>query len=259
MSNTVKIVTFNIRCSYDSFDGINAFVHRAGLVLDKIDSEKPDIICFQEVTPPHASLLKRSLKDYTVIYNGRLENFDGEGLCILVRDGVELISHDFFWLSPTPRVPASRFVEDQSECPRIATATMLNKNGKRFLVYNAHLDHEGTSARVKGTSVLLDRVKADNELYDLPVFIMGDFNDFPNSECLKEYHNFSYPKLTDLTDKISITFHNYGRIEDYCKIDYIFADEKTAPSCTQGVAWEENKNGIYLSDHYPVAIEWNAD
>ena len=127
--------------------------------------------------PSHTSLLKRSLRDYTFIYSGRLENFDGEGLCIAIHRDVEIMSHDFFWLSPTPKVPASRFTEDQSPCPRIATVTMLRKNDRPFFVYNAHLDHKGSNARVKGAEALLDRVKADREIYELPIFIMGDFND----------------------------------------------------------------------------------
>lgn len=259
MNTNVKIATFNIRCCYDTFDGVNSFVHRAGLVFDKIDAEKPDVICFQEVKPPHASLLRRSLKDYTVIYNGRKETFNDEGLCIIIRDGVELMSHDFFWLSPTPKVPASRFPEDQSPCPRIATATMLRKNGNVFLVYNAHLDHVGVKARLDGSKLFLDRVKTDRENYKFPVFIMGDFNDVPESDCIALYNAFTSPKLTDLTKDIKTSFHGFGTLDKDFKIDYIFTDTDTAPNCTKGVVWDDTVNGIYLSDHYPIAIEWKAD
>lgn len=255
MSTSVKIVTFNIRCCYDSFDGINSFVHRAGIVFDEIEVRKPDIICFQEVMPSHASLLKRSLRDYTVIYNGRLESFDGEGLCIAIRDGVELMSHDFFWLSPTPRVPASRFAEDQSPCPRIATATMLKKEGSVFHVYNAHLDHVGVEARVKGASVLLGRVAYDTAAYPFPSFVMGDFNDTPDSECIGFFNSFACPSLTDLTADIKTTFHAFGTLDKNIKIDYIFASSEVAPFCTRGVIWDKSVNGIYLSDHYPVETE----
>jgi endonuclease/exonuclease/phosphatase family metal-dependent hydrolase len=254
MSTSVKIVTFNIRCCYDSFDGINSFVHRAGLVFDEIEDKKPDIICFQEALSSHASLLKRSLKSYTVIYNGRMESFDGEGLCIAIRDGVELMSHDFFWLSPTPRVPASRFEGDQSGCPRIATATMLRKDGSVFLVYNAHLDHIGEEARVKGASVLLGRVASDTAAYPVPAFVMGDFNDTPESRCIGFFKSFACPSLTDLTSDIKTTFHDFGRRSDDFKIDYVFASSDIAPSCTRGVIWDKVSNGIYLSDHYPVEI-----
>ncbi len=259
MSENIKIVTFNIRCCYSAVDGVNAFVHRAGLVLDKIGAEKPDVVCFQEVTSPHVSLLRRSLNDYTVIYNGRMEAFNDEGLCIMVRDGVELLSHEFFWLSPTPKIPASRFTEDQSVCPRIATTTMLRKGKKVFFVYNAHLDHVGAKARIDGSKLLLNRVNEDSNTYGLPVFIMGDFNAMPESECLSIFNSFTAPKLTDLTSNIEGTFHAFGALEKAVKIDYIFTDEKTASSCTEGILWDDNCNGIYLSDHYPVEIQWRAD
>ena len=43
MSQTIKIVSFNLRSQYTG-DGINAFVHRAGLIYEKIKQEKPDIV-----------------------------------------------------------------------------------------------------------------------------------------------------------------------------------------------------------------------
>ena len=46
----MKFVTFNIRCQ-PYLDGINAFIHRAGMIYDKIQKETPDVVCFQEVVP----------------------------------------------------------------------------------------------------------------------------------------------------------------------------------------------------------------
>ena len=50
MESTLKIVTYNIRQPWDwAEDGVNSFIHRAGMVLTKIDEEKPDVLAFQEV------------------------------------------------------------------------------------------------------------------------------------------------------------------------------------------------------------------
>ena len=46
----IKLVTFNIRCDYEQ-DGINNFAFRKPLIVDKVISTQPDIICFQEVLP----------------------------------------------------------------------------------------------------------------------------------------------------------------------------------------------------------------
>ena len=80
----LKITTFNIRCVYRG-DGVNAFIHRAGLIWDTVQTEKPDVIGFQEVTPSILKLLKVLLNDYEVIGHGREDNFDGEGLYVAVR------------------------------------------------------------------------------------------------------------------------------------------------------------------------------
>ena len=39
----MKFVTFNIRCQ-PYLDGINAFIHRAGMIYDKIQKETPDTL-----------------------------------------------------------------------------------------------------------------------------------------------------------------------------------------------------------------------
>ncbi|MBR4410474.1 MAG: S-layer homology domain-containing protein, partial [Firmicutes bacterium] len=46
----LKVVTFNSKCTYsEEEDGINFFFHRIGMVVDKINKENPDVICFQEI------------------------------------------------------------------------------------------------------------------------------------------------------------------------------------------------------------------
>ena len=53
----IKIVTYNLRCIWKG-DGINGFIHRAGMIFDKINAELPDIIAFQEAIPKHIEFLK---------------------------------------------------------------------------------------------------------------------------------------------------------------------------------------------------------
>ena len=58
-----KIVTFNIRNVWDK-EGKNSFIHRVGMIYDKINKEKPDVIAFQEVLQPHVTLLEKIFPDY---------------------------------------------------------------------------------------------------------------------------------------------------------------------------------------------------
>ena len=76
----MRIVTFNLRCPWDG-DGVNSFIHRAGMIYGKIRAERPDVIAFQEVTPKNFDFLYHSLSDiYDVQVRYRSENYDGEGV-----------------------------------------------------------------------------------------------------------------------------------------------------------------------------------
>lgn len=261
MSNTIKIATFNLRSVYDTKDGVNSFVHRAGMILDKINTEKPDIICAQEAIEKHFAFLKKNLTDYMVIYNGRKDNFRGEGLALLIRrESLDLVGLEAFWLSPTPYTPGSRF-EEQSGCARICQVGTLQiaEGTSRFYVYNVHLDHMGEYARVKGIAQVLDRIKEDNAKYDFPLFLLGDFNATPESEAVMSCKNFKDVELVDTTKDTGHTFHRFGNKEKFAKIDYIFADKNTAAKVKSVDVWNDEIDGIYLSDHYPLCITVEID
>lgn len=261
MSNTIKIVTFNLRSVYDTKDGINNFIHRAGMILDKINTEKPDIICAQETIEPHFKFLKKNLTDYMVIYNGRKDNFRGEGLSLLIRrETLDLVGLEAFWLSPTPYVPGSRY-EDQSGCSRICQVGTLQiaEGTTRFYVYNVHLDHMREYARVKGIEQVLERIKEDRQKYDFPLFLLGDFNDTPESEAVKSCKEFKDIELIDTTKDSGHTFHRFGDPEKFQKIDYIFTDKATSAKVKSVEVWNDELNGIYLSDHYPICATVELD
>ena len=55
-----KIVTFNSRNVWMwSKEGINCFIFRAGLIYEKVNKEKPDVIAFQELLQKNLDLLKK--------------------------------------------------------------------------------------------------------------------------------------------------------------------------------------------------------
>ena len=120
----MKIVTWNLRCLW-SGDGINAFLHRAGMIYEKIDREKPEIIAFQEVVAESLTFLRKIFPEYIFLGQMRSENYDGEGLYTAVRKDIfDVLGGETFWLSPTPYIAGSRF-EKQSDCPRICVYTLV--------------------------------------------------------------------------------------------------------------------------------------
>ncbi|MGN1059111.1 MAG: endonuclease/exonuclease/phosphatase family protein [Clostridia bacterium] len=258
----LKLVTYNMRCPYDTYDGVNAFIHRAGMMLDKIRAEQPHVICFQEVSDAIREFLRTYLVGYDLAGHGRLADYRGEGLCVAWRrDSMELFGLEQFWLSPTPLVPGSRFA-NQSEYPRICPRVLLRHKDMEtpIRIFNVHLDNESDEARFLGIQQILERAEAENRAVPCPTFIMGDFNAQPDSRTIQFLNGYAAFPLVDLTDGLGATYHDFGgtgktgRHRGW-KIDYIFTDPATAQKARRVNKWEDEKNGIYLSDHYPVCCE----
>lgn len=253
----MKIVTFNLRCNWEEeASPTNSFLHRAGGILFAIRSEQPDVICFQEGTPENEHFLSENLPEYTFVFNQRNSDFGGEGLITALRkETVGLLSLEFFWLSDTPYQPGSRF-EIQSPCPRVCQVLLLKnkRNGSLFRVYNNHLDHQSDAARILGIRQVAQRMAEDLKKIPAPYFVLGDFNALPNSETVEYCKNNGQVEMIDLTDRFEATYHEYGRPEKSEKIDYIFVDGETAKKAEPAYLWEYQHAGIFLSDHYPIAV-----
>ena len=244
----MKLVTFNIRCDYGQ-DDENSFCYRKQYILQKIEEEYPDVICFQEVLPHVALWLKENLTDYNIVGCGRGKDLDDEQTAVAYRKvKFDLLGFRVFWLSKTPEVFGSRY-ENQSICPRTCTKVWLwsLEDRKMIRIYNTHLDHESKEARQAALMQILKTIQADRCCYDAPAVITGDFNACPDSPEMEVM--YSAVEFTDLTAGINGTFHDYGRQEPE-KIDYIFGDRGVV--CREVTIWDESWNGVYLSDHYPV-------
>jgi endonuclease/exonuclease/phosphatase family metal-dependent hydrolase len=252
----MKLVTFNIRCDYGQ-DGRNDFEYRKPLILKKIKEDSPDIICFQEVLPHVADWLKKHLTDYYIIGCGRDEKLQNEQTSIAYKHSkFNLLAMEVFWLSQTPMVPGSRY-SNQSDCPRVCTVAFLQNltTNDVFRIYNTHLDHIGSEARILGLGQILRKIeeqsKEEQSFIQAPAILTGDFNAFPDSPEMEQLSN--YPNLHDLTTEISGTFHDFGRMSKLEKIDYIIAQDTF--TCDRAIVWDDSEDGVYLSDHYPVCVE----
>ena len=252
----MKLVTFNIRCDYNQ-DGINNFEFRKPYILAKIHKESPDIICFQEVLPHVADWLKVNLTEYYIIGCGRDEELKNEQMSIAYkRTRYNLIKLEVFWLSDTPNIPGSRYT-NQSDCPRLCTTALFQEleTSALFRIYNTHLDHLGSETRALGLKQILEHIseqdKKEGPLLSAPIILTGDLNAVPDSDELQQLKQ--YPDLLDVTSHIPGTFHDYGRLSEPEKIDYIIAQKDIL--CNQVTIWDDSHQGIYLSDHYPVCAE----
>ncbi|MBE6594020.1 MAG: endonuclease/exonuclease/phosphatase family protein [Ruminococcaceae bacterium] len=249
MSEKIKVISFNLRIAVKG-DGVNYFDYRLPRIVEFMNSEKPDIIGFQEVNAHMKDLLNASLTDYVLIGCGREKDRNGESALIGYRkDRFELLSFENFWLSATPTIPGSRYGFDQSCCPRITSAALLKLRtaSTPFWFVNTHLDHEGKLARVLGAMQIMQFVSSKAE----PCVITGDFNALPDSPEIKLIvENKDYP-IVEATSKVESTFHAFSpKLRG--KIDYVFTSLKCDPD--ESVLYEDEPvDGVYLSDHRPVA------
>lgn len=252
----MKIVSFNIRSVWDApVDGEQSFVYRKEFILEKIRKEKPDIICFQEIIDPMYDYLRKSLTEYTFLGHGRNYDFRGEGVYTAVlNEKVDVLGLDVFWMSNKPYVPASR-LRGQSLCPRTCVYTKLRIGKNIFNVFNLHLDHlaEAEKVRLKEIKIVYDYIE-EKKIKD-PMFILGDFNAVPDSDCITYIKEKGF---SDVTFESGFTFHNF-KGEDYknkIKIDYIFCNKKMFKKCCFVKKWDDFNGKVYLSDHYPLLAEF---
>ena len=249
----MKFVSFNVRRDFD-FDKEQRFLNRKPLIEKKLRAELPDVVCFQEVLPDAKMWLKQILPEYDVLGCGRDPKLQDETAVIAYKkERFDLIAMETFWLSETPTIPGSRY-EQQSPCPRTCTEVLLKDitNGRIFRVFNAHLDHEGYEARVLGAKQIVEKSKNATLFQDAWVLFAGDFNAGPNDPEILWIPEHS--GWVDFSADSGITFHAFGNEAVSNKIDYVFGNKEW--NCLSCTTWDDMENGLYISDHNAVCVEF---
>lgn len=253
----MNIVTFNLRCDC-GVDKHNNFSYRKPFIVEKIEVESPDIICFQEVMDHMAQWLNESLPAYTIVGCGRNELLDGEQMSIAIKkEGFQIIALDHFWLSDTPTIPGSQFAQ-QSGIPRMCTQCFVReyKTKKILRVVNTHLDHVNATVRAQAITQIMQTLSVPSIYKEHAIILAGDFNATPDSPEMAIVNE--YPTFKCLTPNIGCTFHGYfydypvSNVEYLPQIDYIFLQGNAR--VMEVTKWMDVHNGVYLSDHYPVAV-----
>ena len=257
---SVKMISYNVRNSgKDPYknDGDNCWENRKQASLNMIEEQAPAVIGMQEVLPLQMEYFKTGLPQYGYIGVGRDDGKEaGEVMAIFYhKDALSLLDGGTFWLSETPDVPSKGW---DAACYRTATwAKFQDKaSGKEFYYVNTHLDHIGEVARLESVKLIIERLSAwsgDN----IPVFVGGDLNS-PSENAifvpLAENGCSLARTATPDTDNHG-TFNAFGTAPSSIVIDHIYFKGNVQPKTYKVL------NGDYgvpfISDHYPVAFEFN--
>lgn len=226
-------------------DGANGWEYRKDFVYGYLLDSDADVICLQEVVPAVKVELSAFLaKKYDCVGEGRLaqpREYDEINLIAYKKEVFKLISKEHFWLSDTPDVAGSRY-PTQEHWPRTCTHVLLQSEYGLYNVFATHLDNVDGVAREKGLNLIISRAAANGK-----IIVCGDFNDTPDN-----VHKWVDGRLTDVTHNIAVTYTEYGKASE--KIDYILTG-KDVVQLSQSFADEQIKNGLYISDHFPVWAE----
>ena len=256
-AQTAGIMTYNIRLDVAS-DGENRWDNRKEIFAGQIKFYDPMVLGLQEALPNQVAYLDTNLQNYHHIGQGRDGGNRGEA-CVIFYDTTRLtlLQQKTFWLSETPAVVSKGW---DASYIRICTYGLFSdiKTKKRFWVFNTHLDNNGALARKNGISLILQEIKTVNT-ENLPVIVMGDFNDTPGSEpvaTIKQVMSDARDVSTTKPFGPSGTFNNFEFDKPVTfLIDYIFVSKGDEITVTKHAVLSDSYNRHYPSDHLPVYIQ----
>ncbi len=248
----LTLVTCNIRFDNPA-DGANSWSHRRIFLSELLLSHSPDIIATQEGRFHQLQDLKSLLPGFEMIDQHR--SWIGERMYptfFIRKNKFEFMKSEDIWLSETPDIAGSRSFD--SAFPRLMTwmkVQPVNSQNDLWLV-NTHLDHIKEETRLGQIKVLSNEIKKFwNEKDSL--FIMGDFNDHPESVVRKHLEKtFSLQDAWKLFHKTEESSHHafQGEVPNGSRIDWILVDSRL--KVLNAEMDKSSRDGKFPTDHYPV-------
>jgi endonuclease/exonuclease/phosphatase family metal-dependent hydrolase len=253
----LSILTYNLRYDTES-DGENQWSNRKDFLVSQLNFYQPDVFGTQEGLLHQLHDIREGLADYKFIGKGRDQGGDeGEFSAIFYNlYTLNLLSENTFWLSETPEVPSKGW---DAAIKRVCTHALFEtrSDGKKFYVFNTHLDHMGEEARKQSVLLLLRKISEINST-GLPVVLMGDFN-------LEPDHG-SIVKLSAEMEDVHLTagpsvFGPKGTFNEFDvslpatrRIDYLFLSPQDFKVLRYAIL-TATREGRFPSDHFPVYAE----
>ncbi len=246
----LRVVSFNLRTS-TWLDGWHAWPLRKQAALHGLRLADADIIGCQEALDPMHRYVERGLDGYASSGEGRNGGRRGEMCPIYVRrDKWSIREQGTSWLSERPKEPGS--IGWDARCPRICTWVQVQGGTSALRIYNTHLDHVGRTARLESVRLIAALIEEHNRSQPLPYVLMGDWNDTPDSEPIRELLRL-LPLQGDM--KLGATWWGFhrNRPQNEAQIDYILASPQLRVEHTRLLP--SHVLGRRVSDHAPVLAQ----
>ena len=251
MTLELTALTINLRREHET-DGENNWPYRKEAVARLIRENAPQLFGTQEGRRPQILSLSERLEDYALADGHRYWDPNRFYPTIFYRPDVfELRDSGDQWLSETPENHASK--SWGSAFPRLATwARMTHRHtGRQFIFADTHLDHISAEARAGQAGALLGLLEEING-DGLPVVLVGDFNDTPDSppyQMLTEHYIDAWRRLHPNGEEAN-TWHGFSGVGQRGRLDWVLISPEV-----EAVGMEILKtsyDGVFPSDHFPV-------
>ncbi len=253
----LRTLTYNLRYDTEA-DGDNRWDNRKEFLIAQLRFYQPDVFGTQEGLLHQLQAIREGLEDYDFIGKGRDHGGEeGEFSAIFYNKyTLNLLAENTFWLSETPEVPSLGW---DAAIKRVCTYALFEsrKEGRKFYVFNTHLDHMGETARQESVRLLLEKIKSINTAA-LPVILMGDFNLEPDHASItvlgkemEDAHHLAGPGYFGPAG----TFNGFSVSEAASRrIDYLFLSPLKFRLLRYAIL-TATKDGRYPSDHFPVLAD----
>lgn len=247
----LKIISSNIRYEND-LDGIQSWENRRPLLQKIFNDFAPDILGTQEGRFLQTKSLANNL-NLKLVESHRTWIENRMYPCLYLNEKkINLHNSGDVWLSQTPHLEGS--TSFKSAFPRLCTWMKIThiESNLDYIVLNTHLDHVLEETRIEQINVLIHEIKLINDK-NLPLILLGDFNDAPSSMIRKtiiEKLQLKDPWI-ELALPEETTHHAFlGDKGNGERIDWILIPENFK---TEEIFLEKRSfNSIYPSDHYPL-------
>ena len=258
-------ISFNIRMNTSNDTGLTNWSQRGSHLIEYLNIQNVDIICFQEVCQNQYNALNGGLKGYSMIWYSRESGSNPEGLAVAYKtDKFNLLAQTRYWLSPTPNTQSKGWGESYY---RILVSALL-EHKETGIKFNLESVHMGLSTAAQPSEAELILSKIQNEKY--PVLLAGDFNMLGTKNEDGTYQFTAYGMFSDALNDLRLGFENandfsfsaYNANPDRL-LDYFFASKDTVRAISYQVLYDkwavvDGKTQFApglsgpLSDHYGI-------